>query len=329
MKRLLLILLVTISCIRIYSFPVDTMRINRAFEAMVKSGYTAETQREFFNAFPKTWHEYWLTYGNIPAFDNLQSSFRNHMNEGLHKLDKIPDSLFYDKLISLGIAGTVEVDDVGQYLQDLIQRELKKNPKLMMERLSKRYYTSYFPFWYFVFNSLICESSNMNLYKTLNNPEMGLLEKYPTIMGYMSQAFALSCGKARFLERLFPSYYETYKEEWPPQAKMQIQREDGVYIVVEQMPGYPGGPSKMIEFIKEHFKLPASYNGKKVFVVVDVVIDENGKVVSPTINKGYDEVANKEAFRVISKMPRWKAGIHKGKNVPVLFTIPFAYYVKN
>lgn len=85
----------------------------------------------------------------------------------------------------------------------------------------------------------------------------------------------------------------------------------------------------MIEFIKENFKLPASYNGKKVFVVVDVVIDENGKVVSPTINKGYDEVAEKEAFRVISKMPRWKAGIQKGKNVPVQFTIPFSYYVKN
>ena len=206
MKRLLLVLLITTCCISVYSFPVDTVRINHTFDAMIESGYTAETQREFFDAFPKTWHEYWLTYGNIPAFDNLQSSFRSHMTEGLYKLNKIPDSLFYDRLISLGIAGTVEVDDVGQYLQDLIQRELKKNPKLMMERLSKRYYTSYFPFWYFVFNSLICHPNYVDLYEMLKNPEMGLVEKYPAIMSYMNQAFALSSGKARFMENLFPSY---------------------------------------------------------------------------------------------------------------------------
>lgn len=138
MKRLLLVLLITTCCISVYSFPVDTVKINRSFAVMIESGYTAETQREFFDAFPKTWHEYWLTYGNIPAFNNLQSSFRSHMTEGLYKLDKIPDSLFYDRLISLGIAGTVEADDVGHDLQDLIQRELKKNPKLMVERLSKR-----------------------------------------------------------------------------------------------------------------------------------------------------------------------------------------------
>ena len=206
MKRSVLTLLVTVSFISVYSFPVDTLRINRAFNAMIESNYTAEAQREFFDAFPKTWHEYWLTYSNIPAFDNLQSSFRSHMTEGLYKLDKIPDSLFYDRLISLGISGTVEADDVGKNLQNLIRRELKKNPKLMMERLSKRYYTSYFPFWYFVFNSLICHPNYVDLYETLKNPEMGFIEKYPTIMSYMDQAFALSCGKARFMENLFPSY---------------------------------------------------------------------------------------------------------------------------
>lgn len=133
MKRLLLTLLVILSCISVYSFPVDTVRINRTFEAMVKNGYAAETQREFFDAFPKTWHEYWLTYGNIPAFNNLQSSFRNHINDGLCRLDQIPDSLFYDRLISLSIAGMVEADDIGKDLKNLIRRELKKNPNLMME----------------------------------------------------------------------------------------------------------------------------------------------------------------------------------------------------
>ena len=126
MKRLLLVLLITISNISVYGFPVDTARVNRTFNLMIEKGYTAETQREFFNAFPKTWHEFWLTYGNIPAFNNQKSKFRQHMKDGLCRLDSIPADSFCDRLISLGIAGTVEADDVGRDLQDLIITELKK-----------------------------------------------------------------------------------------------------------------------------------------------------------------------------------------------------------
>lgn len=110
----------------VFSFPVDTAKVNRTFTLMVKSGYTVETQRDFFNTFPITWHELWLTYGNIPSFDNLKSSFRKHMYEGLYKLDKIPDSLFYDRLITLCIGGSEVVDDIGGNLHHLIKRNLKK-----------------------------------------------------------------------------------------------------------------------------------------------------------------------------------------------------------
>lgn len=54
-------------------------------------------------------------------------------------------------------------------------------------------------------------------------------------------------------------------------------------------------------------------------------IDTDGNIKSSTIDKSYDETADKEALRVVSLMPRWKAAIDKGKNVPCLFTIPFRY----
>ena len=52
MKRLVLLSLLSFCFITVFSFPVDTAKVNRTFALMVKSGYTAETQREFFNAFP-------------------------------------------------------------------------------------------------------------------------------------------------------------------------------------------------------------------------------------------------------------------------------------
>ena len=178
---------------------------------MIKSGYTAETQRDFFDAFPITWHELWLTYGNIPSFNNLKSSFQKHMDDGLYKLDKIPDSLFYDRLITLGIGGTDDVDDIGSKLQDLIQTKLEENPQLLMKCLSKKYYTAYFPFWYFFFNSLLCSSENVDIYEKLEGYEIMFNEKYPVIMNYMEIAFIVSNGKARFLEDLFPLYNKSQK----------------------------------------------------------------------------------------------------------------------
>lgn len=165
MKRLALLSLLSFCFMAVFSFPVDTAKVNRTFALMVKSGYTAETQREFFDAFPVTWHELWLTYGNIPSFDNLKSSFRKHMYEGLYKLDKIPDSLFYDRLITLCIGGSEVVDDIGGNLHHLIKKKLEENPELMMERLSKKYYTAYFPFWYSLFNSLLCTDENVEIYR--------------------------------------------------------------------------------------------------------------------------------------------------------------------
>lgn len=223
MKRLLLLSLFSFCFISAFSFPVDTAKVNRTFALMVKSGYTAETQREFFDAFPITWHELWLTYGNIPSFDNLKSSFKKHMYEGLYKLDKIPDSLFYDRLITLGIGGTEVADDIGGNLRNLIVNKLEENPKLMMECLSKKYYTAYFPFWYFVFNSLLCTDENVEIYRKLEGYEIMFKEKYPVIMNYMEQAFILSNGKAIFDDNCFPLYYKSHK---PEEVKMQIQRED-------------------------------------------------------------------------------------------------------
>ena len=322
MKRLALLSLLSFCFITVFSFPVDTAKVNRTFALMVKSGYTAETQREFFNAFPVTWHELWLTYGNIPSFDNLKSSYRKHLYEGLYKLDKIPDSLFYDRLITLGIGGTVVVDDIGGNLRNLIVNKFEENPKLMMERLSKKYYTAYFPFWYFIYNNLIYNAPALKVYSRLKNAEIGFDKEYPVIMNYMEQAFILSNGKAIFADERFPLYHKSHK---PEEVKMQIQREDGVYLVVEQFPEYPGGVNGMLEFIKENFKLPESYSGKNVFITVKVVIDTDGSIKSSTIDKSYDETADKKALRVVSLMPRWKAAIHKGKNVPCLLTIPFRY----
>lgn len=141
-------------------------------------------------------------------------------------------------------------------------------------------------------------------------------------MNYMEQAFILSNGKAIFEDNRFPLYYKSHK---PEEVKMQIQREDGVYFVAEQFPEYPGGVNGMLDFIKENFKLPESYSGKNVFITVKVVIDTDGNIKSSTIDKSYDETADKEALRVVSLMPRWKAAIDKGKNVPFLCTIPLRY----
>ena len=68
MKRLaftltLLTLLATYATAQYY--PVDTARLNKAYDALMKKPRTAATEKEYLEAFPTTWMEFYMTYQYI------------------------------------------------------------------------------------------------------------------------------------------------------------------------------------------------------------------------------------------------------------------------
>ncbi|MFN8240707.1 MAG: TonB family protein [Bacteroidales bacterium] len=93
----------------------------------------------------------------------------------------------------------------------------------------------------------------------------------------------------------------------------------GMYVMVEEMPSYPGGDQALKAWISANIKYPAEAAKKKTtgkvlvtFEVTEVGTIKNVKAVQPA-----DPALAAEAVRVISSMKGWKAGRQNGKPVGV------------
>lgn len=110
------------------------------------------------------------------------------------------------------------------------------------------------------------------------------------------------------------------------QAK-ENKSKDGVYIIVEEMPVYPGGEEALRIDLAANIKYPeeAKKNGIQGKVYVTFVVDELGKVTDAKIARGVDPALDKESLRVMNDLKTWKPGMDKGKAVKVSYTIPIKF----
>jgi len=108
----------------------------------------------------------------------------------------------------------------------------------------------------------------------------------------------------------------------------QITEEtDQPYSYVEQMPQFPGGDLEMIKFIRLNLRYPPMAQENRITgtVVVNFVVDRDGKITRVKVIRGVGGGCDEEAVRVISKMPTWSPGKQGGKAVLVSFTVPIRY----
>ena len=99
------------------------------------------------------------------------------------------------------------------------------------------------------------------------------------------------------------------------------------FTMVEEMPEYPGGLEAAMKWIANELKYPAiaQENGVQGRVTVRFIINKDGSVSDAIVVKGIDPHLDKEALRVISKMPNWKPGKQRGQAVRVSFNLPVRF----
>ena len=103
--------------------------------------------------------------------------------------------------------------------------------------------------------------------------------------------------------------------------------QDSIHRVTEVMPQYPGGPNEMMRYIQENIKYPQSAKDNKIEgrVYVSFVVEKDGSITNAAVVRGIDKECDAEALRVVSSMPKWNPGQHKGEVVRTQFTIPIIY----
>ena len=102
---------------------------------------------------------------------------------------------------------------------------------------------------------------------------------------------------------------------------------DEVFMVVEQMPDFPGGDLGLMKFIQKTVKYPpiAKENDITGKVYVTYVVNKKGKVTSVKVVRGVDKYLDAEAVRVVKLLPYTTAGKQRGKPVNVQYTIPINF----
>ena len=110
-----------------------------------------------------------------------------------------------------------------------------------------------------------------------------------------------------------------------------VQKKDKkVFLVVEEMPQFPGGESALMKFIAEKVKYPgeAQKENAQGKVLVNFIVDSNGKVENAKVVQGIHPALDAEAIRVVSSLPDWKPGKQRGKTVDVSYTIPIQFVLQ-
>ena len=97
---------------------------------------------------------------------------------------------------------------------------------------------------------------------------------------------------------------------------------------VDIQPQFPGGERGLINFINKTREYPylAYKNRVQGRVLCSFVVGVDGKVSDVRIIRGSgDESLNKEAVRVIGKMPKWSVGKVGDHAVPVRMVLPINF----
>ena len=120
---------------------------------------------------------------------------------------------------------------------------------------------------------------------------------------------------------------EVIEEYIAPEVVEEEVVETEIFQIVEEMPQFPGGDAKLLEYVATHIKYPqiARETGIQGRVFVGFVVEPDGSVSNVKLLRGIGGGCDEEAMRVIKNMPKWKPGKQRGKAVRVSYQIPVMF----
>ena len=110
-----------------------------------------------------------------------------------------------------------------------------------------------------------------------------------------------------------------------PMVMNKPYQDSTIFMVVEQMPQFPGGKDSLFNFISKNLRYPNTDVNVQGRVICRFVVDINGSVIWPEILRSLDPACDKEAVRVIKSLPKFIPGKQNGKNVRVWYTMPVIF----
>lgn len=101
----------------------------------------------------------------------------------------------------------------------------------------------------------------------------------------------------------------------------------GIYNVADEMPQFPGGMGELMKHISTNIIYPAEAHskGEQGRVIVQFVVEKDGRLTNAKVVKGISPTLDAEAVRLVGTMPAWTPGKVKGEVVRCKFTVPVVF----
>lgn len=129
-----------------------------------------------------------------------------------------------------------------------------------------------------------------------------------------------------FKERKFETKEINYNPHLPDPIPVPVDT-SAVYVIVDDMPEFPGGTLELRKWIamNVNYPLKAMQNGVAGRVFTSCVINTDGKVENIKVIRSVNPDLDAEAIRLISSMPTWKPGRRNGQLTKVSYTFPINF----
>ena len=103
--------------------------------------------------------------------------------------------------------------------------------------------------------------------------------------------------------------------------------EDDVYMIVEQMPEFPGGNEALTKYVADHVIYPeeAKKAGRQGRVFVGFIVEPDGSLSDFKVLRGIGYGCDEEAVRIAQSMPKWNPGMQRGEAVRVHYLFPVVF----
>ena len=128
------------------------------------------------------------------------------------------------------------------------------------------------------------------------------------------------------IDQLGDDYYDGIIDLDDPVVESDVP-ETIVIDVPEVEPSFPGGEEALYAFISNAISYPdqAKRAGIEGTVIVEFVVEPDGKLSNVTARRKVAPTLDNEAVRVVKMLPAWNPGKQKGKAVRTRFRIPIKF----
>ncbi len=134
-------------------------------------------------------------------------------------------------------------------------------------------------------------------------------------------------ARKRYEESLRPVSVESTKTDVSDNGGTS----DIIYDEVDEQPQFPDGLQGLMRFISENLKYPEAAQQSDIQgkVVVRFVVSTDGSIRDVKVLKGVHPDLDKEAMRVVYRLPKFKPAMLNGQPVSTYYTLPLNFRLNN